>query len=113
MTSEKFHHIDTPPFCQISCYLHILFALLTDNPTMASQQGDGPRGLMVHVGRKPFYKNRNLMNLYLLMIPGTLVVSATMGYDSSMMNGIQAVEKWNKCNGLQILLRALTSRGER
>ncbi|KAH8900914.1 general substrate transporter [Thozetella sp. PMI_491] len=46
-------------------------------------------------GGEPFYKNRNLLRLYLLMIPGTLIVSATMGYDGSMMNGIQAVERWN------------------
>ena len=46
---------------------------------------------------KPFYKNKNLFRLYLLMIPGTLIVSATMGYDGSMMNGIQAVERWNIC----------------
>ncbi|CAG9991017.1 unnamed protein product [Clonostachys byssicola] len=46
-------------------------------------------------GEKPFYKNKNLLRLYLQMIPGTLIVSATMGYDGSMMNGIQAVDRWN------------------
>jgi hypothetical protein len=48
-------------------------------------------------GEKPFYKNKNLLRLYLQMIPGTLIVSATMGYDGSMMNGIQAVDRWNIC----------------
>ncbi|KAH7039885.1 general substrate transporter [Microdochium trichocladiopsis] len=42
-----------------------------------------------------FYQNKNLLRLYGLMIPGTLIVSATMGYDGSMMNGLQAVERWN------------------
>lgn len=48
-------------------------------------------------GNERFYKNKNLFRLYVLMIPGTLIVSATMGYDGSMMNGIQAVERWNIC----------------
>ncbi|KAL3491547.1 general substrate transporter [Aspergillus germanicus] len=42
----------------------------------------------------PFYKNRNLLIVYLLMIPGCLVPSVTLGFDSAMMNGLQAVDTW-------------------
>ncbi|KAH8658182.1 general substrate transporter [Xylariales sp. PMI_506] len=42
----------------------------------------------------PFYKNRNLLSLYLLMIPGCLVPAITLGFDGSMMNGLQAVPAW-------------------
>jgi hypothetical protein len=45
----------------------------------------------------PFYKNRNLLIVYLLMIPGCLVPSVTLGFDSAMMNGLQAVDTWIDC----------------
>ncbi|KAF9873874.1 hypothetical protein CkaCkLH20_08608 [Colletotrichum karsti] len=44
----------------------------------------------------PFYRSRNLLNLYLLMIPGCLVPSVTLGFDSAMMNGLQAVATWQE-----------------
>ena len=40
---------------------------------------------------EPFYKNGNLLLLYLLMIPSCLMASVTLGFDSAMMNGLQAV----------------------
>ncbi|KAL2833968.1 general substrate transporter [Aspergillus pseudoustus] len=42
----------------------------------------------------PFYKNRNLLTVYLLMIPGCLVPAVTLGFDGAMMNGLQAVNTW-------------------
>jgi hypothetical protein len=51
----------------------------------------------------PFYKNSNLLKLYLLMIPGCLVPSVTLGFDSAMMNGLQAVPAWNICEYLLFL----------
>lgn len=45
----------------------------------------------------PFYKSRILTRLYLLMIPGCLVPSITLGSDSAMMNGLQAVTTWQEC----------------
>lgn len=41
--------------------------------------------------------NRGLVRLYLLLIPGSFILSAAMGYDSSLMNGIQAVDRWAAC----------------
>ncbi|KAH7336660.1 general substrate transporter [Rhexocercosporidium sp. MPI-PUGE-AT-0058] len=43
----------------------------------------------------PFYKNRNLFKLYLLLIPGCLVPAITLGFDAAMMNGLQAVPSWD------------------
>lgn len=43
------------------------------------------------------FKNPSLLRLYLLLIPGSLIVSAAMGYDSSLMNGIQGVDRWQHC----------------
>jgi hypothetical protein len=60
--------------------------------------------VMTAAGDQPFYKNENLRRLYLMLIPGTLIVSATMGYDGSMMNGIQAVERWNVCKLCELYL---------
>lgn len=34
-----------------------------------------------------FYKNHNLLILYLLIIPGALVPAVTLGFDGAMMNG--------------------------
>jgi hypothetical protein len=44
-----------------------------------------------------FYKNHDLLILYLLIIPGCLVPSTTLGFDSAMMNGLQAVPAWDNC----------------
>ncbi|KIJ20488.1 L-arabinose isomerase [Paxillus involutus ATCC 200175] len=42
----------------------------------------------------PWYKKPNLRLLYLIMFPTCLAVEMTAGYDSSMLNGLQAVTTW-------------------
>jgi hypothetical protein len=43
-----------------------------------------------------WYKDPGLRRLYLLL--GTVIlVSATNGFDGSMMNGLQTVENWHEC----------------
>ncbi|KAF5388328.1 hypothetical protein D9615_000809 [Tricholomella constricta] len=44
----------------------------------------------------PWYRKPNLRLLYLLMFPTCLGVEMTSGFDSSMMNGLQAVDSWDK-----------------
>ncbi|CAG8113841.1 unnamed protein product [Penicillium olsonii] len=44
----------------------------------------------------PFYHNRNLRILYLLMIPGCMIPAITLGFDGAMMNGLQAVPSWDE-----------------
>ncbi|KAJ1324343.1 hypothetical protein MN608_10404 [Microdochium nivale] len=43
----------------------------------------------------PFYKSRNLIMLYALLIPGGLMPAITLGFDGAMMNGLQAVPTWD------------------
>lgn len=45
----------------------------------------------------PFYRQPNLLRLYLLIIPGCLVGAVTLGYDAAVMNGLQAVPSWDAC----------------
>lgn len=44
-----------------------------------------------------WYKKRNLRFLYLIMVPCCLGVEWTSGFDSSMMNSLQAVQSWVDC----------------
>jgi hypothetical protein len=45
----------------------------------------------------PFYRNHNLLILYLLIIPGCLMPAVTLGFDAAIMNGLQAVPAWDAC----------------
>jgi hypothetical protein len=45
----------------------------------------------------PWYQKPNLRLLYLIMIPTCLGVEWTSGFDSSMMNSLQAVKSWTDC----------------
>ncbi|KAL3456426.1 general substrate transporter [Aspergillus heterothallicus] len=64
----------------------------------------------------PFYKNHNLLTLYLWLIPGCLVPAVTLGFDSAMMNGLQAVDTWvayfdNPSGSILGLMTAILSMG--
>ncbi|KAK7029379.1 hypothetical protein VNI00_014633 [Paramarasmius palmivorus] len=43
----------------------------------------------------PWYKKRNLRNLYFILIPTCIGVEMTSGFDSSMMNGLQTVRSFD------------------
>eukprot|EP00753_Platysulcus_tardus_P021560 PLAT9041.5.p1 GENE.PLAT9041.5~~PLAT9041.5.p1 ORF type:complete len:397 (-),score=-80.73 PLAT9041.5:175-1338(-) len=43
----------------------------------------------------PWYEKPNLRRLYFVLFPTCLGVEMTSGFDSSMMNGLQAVGTWN------------------
>ncbi|KAF5560916.1 hexose transporter [Fusarium phyllophilum] len=47
----------------------------------------------------PFYRNKNLLRLYLLIIPTCLAAAITLGFDASMMSGLQAVPSWDNYFG--------------
>ncbi|BFZ62129.1 hypothetical protein YB2330_003208 [Saitoella coloradoensis] len=42
----------------------------------------------------PWYRKRNLRNLYFCLVPAALGVEMTSGYDGSVLNGLQAVQPW-------------------
>lgn len=69
----------------------------------------------------PWYRKRNLRGLYILMFPTCIGIEMTSGcgqlrrlpsrrteslnrYDSSMMNGLQAVNSWNSCKCTTFLI---------
>jgi len=41
-----------------------------------------------------WWNKPNLRNLYLLLVPFCLFIESTSGFDSSMMNGMQALSYW-------------------
>ncbi|KAJ7351396.1 general substrate transporter [Mycena albidolilacea] len=43
----------------------------------------------------PWYRKPNLRALYLVLLPTCIGVEMTSGFDSSMMNGLQAVDSWD------------------
>ncbi|KAF8154347.1 hexose transporter [Mycena galopus ATCC 62051] len=43
----------------------------------------------------PWYQKPNLRGLYLVLLPTCIGVEMTSGYDSSMLNGLQAVDSWD------------------
>lgn len=45
--------------------------------------------------KTPWYQKPNLRLLYLIFLPTCLGVEMTSGFDSSMMNGLQAVDSWD------------------
>ena len=45
-----------------------------------------------------WYKKPNLRFLYLILVPCALGVEWTSGFDSSMMNSLQAVKSWVDCS---------------
>jgi MFS family permease len=44
--------------------------------------------------KTPWYKKPNLRMLYLFLVPCTLAIEATGGFDASMMNGLQSLKYW-------------------
>lgn len=46
---------------------------------------------------KRWYQKPNLRFCYLILVPCALGVEWTSGFDSSMMNSLQAVESWQEC----------------
>ncbi|KDQ64050.1 hypothetical protein JAAARDRAFT_52051 [Jaapia argillacea MUCL 33604] len=50
---------------------------------------------LAHQDKVPWYKKPNLRTLYLVFLPTCLGVEMTSGFDSSMVNGLQAVGTWD------------------
>ena len=44
-----------------------------------------------------WWKKPNLRLLYLLLYPTCMGIEITSGFDSQMINGLQLVTAWNKC----------------
>lgn len=59
--------------------------------------GDPRLTRIAQADKVPWYKKPNLRFLYLILIPTCLGVEWTSGFDSSMMNSLQAVQSWIDC----------------
>ncbi|KAL3442850.1 MFS transporter [Aspergillus insuetus] len=44
----------------------------------------------------PWYRKKNLRRLYMFLMPSALGVEITTGFDGSVLNGLQAVDKWQE-----------------
>ncbi|KAI1392241.1 MFS general substrate transporter [Hypoxylon trugodes] len=71
---------------------------------------------IAQVDTKRWYQKPNLRALYLMLIPSAMGVEWTSGFDSSMMNSLQAVASWveyfdNPTEGRLGLLNAMYSLG--
>ncbi|KAH8895526.1 MFS transporter [Thozetella sp. PMI_491] len=67
---------------------------------MGAAADGSPSGIETEVQRllkvdtTTWYKKRNLLTLYLLLVPAAIGVEMTTGYDGSVLNGLQAVQTW-------------------
>jgi hypothetical protein len=53
---------------------------------------------------RPWYKQPELRKLYLMM-PFLFLGSTTLGYDGSLLNGLQTMPAWQECESLYPTLR--------
>ncbi|KAH8173745.1 sugar transporter domain-containing protein [Sarocladium implicatum] len=44
----------------------------------------------------PWYQKPNLRRLYMFLVPAAIGVEMTSGFDGSVLNGLQAVDRWNE-----------------
>lgn len=61
------------------------------------QVADNRLAVIADADSKRWYEKPNLRFCYLILVPCALGVEWTSGFDSSMMNSLQAVESWEKC----------------
>lgn len=59
--------------------------------------GDPRLSKIAETDTKKWYQKPNLRILYLILVPCGLGVEWTSGFDSSMMNSLQAVQSWVDC----------------
>ncbi|KAF8901107.1 hexose transporter [Mucidula mucida] len=65
-------------------------------PTVANDAAADLVSRLAAQDTTPWYKKPNLRFLYLVLMPTCIGVEMTSGFDSSMMNGLQAVDSWDK-----------------
>lgn len=55
---------------------------------------------LVNEDKTRWYRKENLRRLYLFLVPSAVGIEMTSGFDASVLNRLQAVEKWNECKHL-------------
>jgi MFS family permease len=61
--------------------------------------GDPVVTRLVQEDKVPWYKKKNLRNLYLLLFPTCMGIETTSGFDSQLINSLQGVAPWKKYFG--------------
>lgn len=69
----------------------------TIHETVLSTPVDDMLSTLVAQDNVPWYRKPNLRKLYLTFIGSVLCIETTSGYDASVVNGLQAVPRWNQC----------------
>ncbi|KAF7301938.1 Hexose transporter [Mycena indigotica] len=87
MTSNSIHKAQNPKLNSV--YPHAMSA-----PRGTSSE-DAIVSQLAAEDTIPWYKKPNLRYLYLLLFPTCIGVEMTSGFDSSMLNGLQAVDSWD------------------
>jgi MFS family permease len=59
-------------------------------------EGDGIVERLIANDHVRWWNKPNLRRLYLLLVPFCLFIESTSGFDSSMMNGMQALSFWEE-----------------
>src|SRR6185295_8505796 len=62
----------------------------------ATSAGDGTIERLIKNDHVHWWNKPNLRRLYLLLVPFCLFIESTSGFDSSMMNGMQALVYWKE-----------------
>ncbi|KAH7135658.1 hexose transporter-like protein, partial [Dendryphion nanum] len=62
----------------------------------AIQEGAGVIEKLIQNDHVRWWNKPNLRQLYLLLVPFCLFIESTSGFDSSMMNGMQALDYWKE-----------------
>lgn len=95
------------------CFLRLQFIPFRVNPLSQTFHSSLPNSRMglIDLGREAdpvltrivdedkvrWWKKPNLRLLYLLLYPTCMGIEITSGFDSQMINGLQLVTAWNKC----------------
>ena len=52
---------------------------------------------MLAEDKTPWYRKPNLRLLYIVLFPAAMGIEITSGFDSQIINTVQIVYSWNKC----------------
>lgn len=68
---------------------------------------------IVEEDKVKWWKKRNLRLLYLLLYPTCMGIEITSGFDSQMINGLQFIPRWNKCQSSYSFFPNVPSRADK
>ena len=71
------------------------------NPTSKQTDSDPILTRIVAEDTVPWYKKPNLRLLYFLLFPTCMGIETTSGFDSQLINALQIVPYWVKCENIQ------------